>query len=61
MAYRALRFDAAADAAEAWCDALLDAGALSVDVADPDAGTPTRRRSTASPAGCLRALADRRA
>ncbi|MEP7180955.1 MAG: 50S ribosomal protein L11 methyltransferase [Betaproteobacteria bacterium] len=39
MAYVALRFDAAADAADAWADALLDAGALSVDVADPGAGT----------------------
>lgn len=39
MAYLALRFDAGADAAEAWSDALLDAGALSVDIADPDAGT----------------------
>jgi ribosomal protein L11 methyltransferase len=37
--YVALRFDADADAAEGWADALLDAGALSVDVADPNAGT----------------------
>jgi ribosomal protein L11 methyltransferase len=35
-----LSFDAAADAAERWADVLLDAGALSVDVADPYAGTP---------------------
>ena len=35
----ALRFDAPAAEAEAWCDALLDAGALSVDVSDPLAGT----------------------
>jgi len=40
MAYCALRFDADAGAADAWSDALLDAGALSVDIADPDAGTP---------------------
>jgi len=39
VAWLALRFDAAADAAEAWSDALLEAGALSVDIADPDAGT----------------------
>ena len=39
MAWLALRFDAAADAAEGWSDALLEAGALSVDIADPDAGT----------------------
>ena len=36
----ALSFEAAADAAERWADALLDAGALSVDVADSRAGTP---------------------
>ena len=39
MAYLALRFDADADSVEAWSDALLDLGALSVDVADPGAGT----------------------
>jgi len=38
--YWALRFDVAAVAAERWSDALLDAGALSVDAADPCAGTP---------------------
>ena len=40
MAYLALTFDADAEAADAWADALLDAGALSVDVSDPAAGTP---------------------
>ena len=40
MSYIALRFDAGADAAEGWVDALLAAGALSVDVADPHADTP---------------------
>lgn len=35
----ALRFDIDADAADALADALLDAGALSVDGADPHAGT----------------------
>ncbi|MEO8306360.1 MAG: 50S ribosomal protein L11 methyltransferase [Betaproteobacteria bacterium] len=40
MSYVALTFDADAATAEAWADALLDAGALSVDVADPHAGTP---------------------
>ena len=39
MSYVALRFDVEAALAEAWSDALLDAGALSVDVADPRAGT----------------------
>jgi ribosomal protein L11 methyltransferase len=37
----ALRFDADAASADAWADAMLDAGALSVDVADPAAGTAT--------------------
>ncbi len=40
LTYLALRFDASATDAEAWCDALLAAGALSVDVSDPAAGTP---------------------
>jgi len=39
MAYVALRFDAAATHADAWSDALLEAGALSVDLSDPAAGT----------------------
>ena len=34
-----LIFDAAADVAERWADALLEAGALAVDLADRDAGT----------------------
>lgn len=41
MPYRALRFDSAAQSAERWADALLAEGALSVDVADAGAGTPT--------------------
>ena len=36
--YLSLRFDVDAGAADAWSDALLDAGALSVDVSDPYAG-----------------------
>ena len=39
VAYTALRFDIDASAADAWSDALLDAGALSVDISDPNAGT----------------------
>jgi ribosomal protein L11 methyltransferase len=35
----ALRFDAAAGDADAWGEALLDAGAQSIDVADPHEGT----------------------
>jgi len=43
MSYRALCFDASAHSAERWADALLAAGALSVDVADAHAGTPSER------------------
>lgn len=39
MAFLGVRFDLAADAADAWSDALLQGGALSVDVSDPFAGT----------------------
>lgn len=39
MAYLSLRFDADAGQADAWADALLASGALSVDVSDPQAGT----------------------
>lgn len=39
MSYVALRFDVPAAAALAWSDALLDSGALSVDLSDPFAGT----------------------
>src|SRR5262249_37531231 len=39
MSFIALRFDTTASEAEAWSDALLDAGALSIDVSDPFAGT----------------------
>ncbi len=39
FSYVALRFDVEAAGADAWSDALLDAGALSVDVVDPRAGT----------------------
>lgn len=37
--YVALRFDVEAADGDAWSDAMLDAGALSVDAADPRAGT----------------------
>ncbi len=39
VTYTTLRFDTAAALADAWSDALLEAGALSVDVSDPGAGT----------------------
>lgn len=39
VTYTALHFDTAAALADAWSDALLEAGALSVDVSDPGAGT----------------------
>jgi ribosomal protein L11 methyltransferase len=40
VTYLALRFDIDADAADLWADALMDAGALSVDIADAHAETP---------------------
>jgi ribosomal protein L11 methyltransferase len=39
MAFLALEFDADAADAERWADALLDAGALAIDTADPHAGS----------------------
>jgi len=39
LPFIALLFDADGDAADSWADALLAAGALSVDVTDPRAGT----------------------
>ena len=39
MNYAALRFDADAESADGWADALLESGALSVDLADAHAGT----------------------
>ena len=39
MSFVAVRFDTDAAAAERWADALVEAGALSVDVSDPAAGT----------------------
>jgi len=38
--YHRLSFDAAPDTAEGWADALLEAGALSVEAVDAHAGTP---------------------
>jgi ribosomal protein L11 methyltransferase len=40
VSYIALRFDIDADAAEVWADALMESGALSVDIADARAETP---------------------
>ena len=40
MSTKALRFDADMESADRWSDALLDAGAQSVDVADARVGTP---------------------
>jgi ribosomal protein L11 methyltransferase len=39
LTYVALRFDADAASADEWADALLESGALSVDIADAHAGT----------------------
>jgi ribosomal protein L11 methyltransferase len=49
MAYLALCFDVDAGAADGWGDALLAAGALSVDVADPHAGTDAETPLYAEP------------
>ena len=40
MAWESLQFIVAGREAEAWADALLEAGAISVDVLDASAGTP---------------------
>src|SRR5512135_54097 len=49
MAYLALCFDVDAGAADGWGDALLTSGALSVDVADPHAGTDAETPLYAEP------------
>ncbi len=49
MPYLALRFDLAGADADAWSDALLAAGALSVDIADPHAGTAREAALYAEP------------
>jgi ribosomal protein L11 methyltransferase len=51
VSYIALRFDAPDREAELWSDALLDAGALSVDVSDPAAGTPEESPQYGEPGG----------
>ena len=50
MSYIALRFDTEAGDAEAWSDALLDAGAQSIDVTDPKAGSADELAVYAEPA-----------
>ena len=47
----ALRFDTDAAHAERWSDALIEAGALSVDVSDPAAGTPGETPVYGEPGG----------
>jgi ribosomal protein L11 methyltransferase len=49
VAYLALCFDVGADDADRWSDALLDAGALAVDVSDRRAGTPEEAPRYAEP------------
>ena len=48
---QAISFDVPADASERWADALLHAGALSVDVSDPQAGTPAETALYDEPGG----------
>jgi len=50
-AFVAVRFDVEAAEGDRWSDALLDAGALSVDAADPAAGTPRESAQFGEPAG----------
>ena len=49
ISYLTLRFDVDAARAEAWSDALLEAGALAVDVSDPAAGTAAETPIYAEP------------
>ena len=49
MAWLSVSFDVAADDVEAIADALLEAGAASVDVADADAGSPAEQPVFAEP------------
>jgi ribosomal protein L11 methyltransferase len=51
MAFLVLRFEAEGAIAERWADALLAAGALSVDLTDPAAGTPAEEVLYDVPAG----------
>lgn len=51
MPFRSVRFDTDATRADRWSDALLDAGALSVDVSDPAAGTPGEAPVYGEPGG----------
>ena len=51
MAFLAVRFDTDAAQAERWSEALIDAGALSVDVSDPAAGTPQETPVYGEPGG----------
>ena len=51
MPFRCVRFDTDAARADRWSDALLAAGALSVDVSDPAAGTPDEAPVYGEPAG----------
>jgi ribosomal protein L11 methyltransferase len=49
MAYTALRFDVSGEDADAWCDALLAAGALSVEASDAEAGSDAEQAIFAEP------------
>jgi ribosomal protein L11 methyltransferase len=49
MAWTSLSFRVAGKAAEEWSDALLEAGALSVDVVDADAGSPDEKPQFGEP------------
>lgn len=55
LMYTALRFDTEGGDADAWSDALLDAGALSVEISDPNAGTPQEQAQFGEPGGLANA------
>lgn len=49
MGFIAVRFDVDGPLAEAWSDALLEAGALSAEITDPHAGTPEEQAQFGEP------------
>ena len=51
-----MRFDAPAGEVDAWSDALMGAGALAIDVADPAAGTPDETPQYGEPGEPVAAL-----
>ena len=59
MAWTSLSLTVAGDEAESWSDALLDSGAISVDVHDAEAGTPDEKPQFGEPGEALPGAWDR--